>query len=92
MLLRDTDKLTDEEFRYSMHPNTHVDFLIYNRVTKTPVLAVEVDGFNFHNEGSLQFERDRLKDSIFEKYGIPLLRLPTNGSGEIAKIKNQLLQ
>lgn len=92
MLLRDTDKLTDEEFRYAMHPNTHVDFLIYNRVTKTPVLAVEVDGFNFHKEGSLQFERDRLKDSIFEKYGIPLLRLPTNGSGEISKIKNQLLQ
>lgn len=92
MLLRDTGKLTDEELHYAMHPNTHVDFLIYNRITKAPVLAVEVDGFNFHKEGSLQAERDRLKDSIFEKYRIPLLRLPTNGSGEIAKIKNELLQ
>ena len=33
---------------------------------------------------------DRLKDSIFEKYGIPLLRLPTNGSGEIEKVQAYL--
>ena len=33
--------------------------------------------------GTKQAKRDRLKDSIFEKYGIPLLRLSTNSSGEI---------
>jgi hypothetical protein len=31
-----------------------------------------------------------MKDGIFAKYGIPLLRLPTNGSGEIQKIKAML--
>ena len=40
--------------------------------------------------GTKQAQRDRLKDGIFEKYGIPLLRLPTNGSGEIEKVRTYL--
>ena len=91
-LLRNHEKLTAEELRYATHPNTHVDFLIYNRITKLPVLAIEVDGFHYHKEGTRQAERDRMKDEIFAKYEMPLLRLPTNGSGEIQKIKTQLLQ
>lgn len=90
LLIRDYKKLTDKERRYATHPNTHVDFLIYNRITKTPVLAIEVDGFHFHKDGTRQAERDRMKCKIFEKYDIPLLRLPTNGSGEIQKIKECL--
>lgn len=90
LLIRDFEKLTEEEFRYAVHPNTHIDFLIYNRITKAPVLAIEVDGFHYHKEGTRQAERDRIKDEIFAKYGIPLLRLPTNGSGEIQKIKDIL--
>lgn len=92
LLIRDHEKLTDEERRYATHPNTHVDFLIYNRITKAPVLAIEVDGFHYHKEGTRQAERDRMKGEIFAKYEIPLLRLSTNGSGEIQKIKEQLLQ
>lgn len=87
LLIRDHNKMTEEERRYVTHPNTHVDFLIYNRITKMPVLAIEVDGFHYHKEGTRQAERDRMKDEIFAKYGIPLLRLPTNGSGEIRRIK-----
>ena len=90
LLIRDYEKLTEEERRYATHPNTHVDFLIYNRITKSPVLAIEVDGFRYHKEGTRQAERDRMKDEIFAKYEIPLLRLPTNGSLEIQKIKAML--
>lgn len=90
LLLRNYDKLTNEEYRYATHPNTHVDFLIYNCITKIPLLAIEVDGFNYHKENTRQAERDRMKDTIFMKYGIPLLRLSTNGSEEIQKIKNML--
>ena len=90
LLIRDYKKLTDKERRYATNPNTHVDFLIYNRITKAPVLAIEVDGFHFHKDGTRQAERDRMKCKIFEKYDIPLLRLPTNGSGEIQKIKECL--
>lgn len=92
LLIRDHKKLTDEERYYTTHPNTHVDFLIYNRITKVPVLAIEVDGFHYHKEGTRQAERDRMKGEIFAKYEIPLLRLPTNGSGEMQKIKERLLQ
>lgn len=90
LLLRNYEKLTDEEFRYATHPNTHVDFLIYNRITRVPVLAIEVDGFHYHKEGTEQAIRDRMKDEIFAKYGVRLLRLPTNGSEEIQKIKDAL--
>ncbi len=90
MLLRNYEKLTGEEFRYATHPNIHIDFLIYNRITKAPVLAIEVDGFHYHKKGTKQAEHDLMKDEIFAKYGIPLLRLPTNGSDEIRKIKNVL--
>lgn len=90
LLLRDYEKLTDEEFRYATHPNTHVDFLIYNRITKAPVLAIEVDGFHYHKQGTKQAERDQMKDEIFAKYSIPLLRLSTNGSKEIKKIRSAL--
>ncbi len=90
-LIRNSDLLTDEEFRYAFNINTHLDFFIYNQITKQPVLAIEVDGATFHQEGTRQHERDLLKNSILEKYGIPLLRLPTDGSGELKKVKAVLL-
>ena len=92
LLFRDSFRMTEEERLYASRPGTHVDFLLYNPVSKAPVLAIEVDGFHFHKDGTKQAQRDRLKDNIFEMYGIPLLRLPTNGSGEIGKIKEKLLQ
>lgn len=91
LVLRDLSILTEEERCYAQHPNTHLDFLIYNSVTKKPVLAIEVDGFSFHKKGSRQAERDKLKDEILFKYKVPLLRLPTNGSEEIIKIKEFLM-
>ena len=65
---------------------THVDFLIYKAIGKTPVVAIEVDGFHYHKKGSRQHERDIMKDSIFSKYDLPLLRFKTNGSGEAEQI------
>lgn len=62
----------------------------YNRISKKPILAIEVDGFHYHKPGTLQYEHDRMKDHILELYGIPLLRFATNGSGEMAKIRQAL--
>ena len=92
LLIRDFFWLTDEERRYAATPGIHVDFLLYNPASKCPVLAIEVDGFHFHKDGTKQAQRDRMKGSILERCGILLLRLPTSGSGEIEKIKAQLLQ
>lgn len=87
MLIRDPKRLNDEECRYAMNTATHLDFLLYNTITKKPVLAVEVDGFHFHKEGSRQSQRDRMKERILERYGLPLFRFPTTGSGEREKIE-----
>ena len=74
--------LSEEERRYALNDWTHVDFLIYNKVSKAPVLAIEVDGYSFHKSGTRQAERDKLKDAVLEKCGIRLLRFSTTGSQE----------
>ena len=89
-LIRDWTLLDDEERRYASNGATHLDFLIYNRVSKRPVLAVETDGYRFHKQGTRQSERDRMKDRILDRYGLPLLRLSTTGTDEEAKIHTQL--
>lgn len=69
-----------------MNPATHLDFLIYNRINKRPMLAIEVDGYEYHKEDTVQASRDLMKNRIMELYEIPLLRFKTNGSGEREKI------
>ena len=49
------------------------------------MLAIEVDGYKYHKNGTVQASRDLLKNHIMEMYGIPLLRFKTNGSGEKEK-------
>lgn len=90
LIICNPHKLNDEETTYAMNPLTHIDFLIYNTIDKSPVLAVEVDGYAFHQEGSRQNERDKLKNAILEKYELPVLRFSTTGSGEEDKLKAKL--
>lgn len=84
--------LTNDEYKFYMNPNSHVDFLIYNIMDKKPILAIEVDGISFHEQQLKQTNRDLKKNSILEKAGIRLLRLKTNGSREEEKIKTCLNQ
>lgn len=81
-----TDEFTDEEIRF-IKTDAHVDFLIYNKMDKKPILAIEVDGFKYHKQNSKQIERDRIKNTIFEKTGLPLERLLTTGTNEEERIK-----
>lgn len=89
-LIKDKSLLTDDEKRYVLHHNTHVDFRIYNKNSKKTVLVVEVDGYKYHKKGTKQYERDLMKNSILDKYNIPYIRLVTNGSEEEEKIRNKL--
>ena len=86
MLIKNPELLNEQECQYAMNPATHLDFLIYNRIGKKPVLAIEVDGYEYHKEDTVQASRDLLKNHIMELYEIPLLRFMTNGSGEKEKI------
>ncbi len=91
MILRDLSKLeSDRETQFVMNKNTHVDFLIYDKMSHLPVMIVEVDGSRFHQEGSRQAERDHLKDQICERYNIPLERFRTTESNEKQRLLNAL--
>ena len=90
ILIKDKTLLTEEERKYVSHHNTHIDFLIYNKISKIPLLAVEVDGYKYHKEDNKQKERDILKNNILSKYNIPLIRLTTNGSREESIIRSKL--
>ena len=89
-IFRNLDKLNENEKRFVTDTDSHVDFMIYNKVGKMPILAIEVDGYAFHKEGTKQHERDILKDGIFAKYDLPLMRLNTTGSCEKEKIVSKL--
>ncbi len=89
-LIRDFSLLNERECEYARNSATHVDFLIFKRISKKPVLAVEVDGYEYHKTGTEQAERDKMKDRIMELYGVPLVRCATNGSGEREKIVGRL--
>ncbi|MCS7464993.1 DUF2726 domain-containing protein [Paenibacillus doosanensis] len=88
-LLNNTAKLNDEELSYVKH-NSSVDFVIYYKLNKQPLLVIEVDGFSYHENNVQQSRRDVLKNGILKKYDLPLLRLATTGSNEEEKIKNEL--
>ncbi|MBK7764342.1 MAG: AAA family ATPase [Bacteroidetes bacterium] len=89
-LINDFSRLDEQETKYASNPLTHLDFLIYNKLGKTPILGIEVDGFEFHKQGTRQSERDKMKDEILDKYNFPILRFKTNESNEKERLMNKL--
>lgn len=87
-LIRDFQPFSEDEVEFIKH-NSRIDFLLYNKIDKAPVLAIEVDGVSFH-DNELQQERDRKKNHILETIGLPLLRLSTDGHSEEARIIESL--
>ena len=85
-LIKDQSFYEKREKDYLNHPFTHVDFVIFSKLNKEPLLVVEVDGYKYHKKGTAQFERDRLKDNILTKTGIKFVRFLTNGSSEKAQL------
>jgi hypothetical protein len=89
-LVKDYSLLNHEETAYARNPLTHVDFLLFRKMDKSPLLAIEVDGTAFHAAGSIQAVRDEKKNHILSQCGIPLLRLKTDGSDEKNRIEQAL--
>ncbi|MGK2888769.1 MAG: AAA domain-containing protein [Candidatus Malihini olakiniferum] len=48
LLIGDFDVLTEREKNFRQHLNSHIDFLIFNKIDKLPVLAIEVDSYQTH--------------------------------------------
>lgn len=80
LLIKDRSVFDEDELKLISDKRSHIDFLIVNRKTAEPILAIEIDGESYHPEGSFHWEHDRLKDSIMEKCGIPLKRFRTKES------------
>lgn len=80
--------LNEEELQF-INRNSHIDFLIFNKFDKMPVLAIEVDGYYFHNSKE-QKNRERKKNNILKKCNIPLLRFKTNECNEVDRITKKL--
>ena len=89
-LINPTSNLSEEQRTFANRPGTHIDFLVYDTVTHKAKLAIEVDGTQYHREGSRQGHRDSLKDSILSTIGLRELRLRTDGSSEKEKIARAL--
>jgi superfamily I DNA and/or RNA helicase len=90
-LFRNFSNLTVDERKFAENPWSHVDFLIFNRLDKEALLAIEVDGVKYHRNDEKQESRDSLKNSILEKNNLPLLRVATNESGEKEKLITMLM-
>ena len=96
-LIANDSLLNDKEKLFANNPMTHIDFLLYNSLTKIPLLCIEVDGWHFHRTDAQQ-KRDQVKDCILDKYGLRLIRLSTvqtiteeNLTTDIANILNERL-
>ena len=87
-LIRNLQPFSEDEIRF-IRSNSRIDFLLYNKIDKTPVLAIEVDGVSFH-DNILQQERDNKKNHILKTIDLPLLRLSTDGHNEGARIIENL--
>lgn len=91
-VVKDHSILTEQEVNFSANPLTHIDFLMFNKINKVPILAIEIDGTKYHAAGSRQEERDIMKNRILQKCGIAVLRIRTNESGEEQRIYSALQQ
>lgn len=89
-IVKDVNGLKAEERKFAQNPWTHVDFLLFNKLDKEPVLVVEVDGHEHHRNNEKQRTRDSMKDKILEQIGLPILRVATNESGERERLIQML--
>lgn len=90
-LVRNLSPFSARERAYIENPFTHVDFAIFNKLGKDPVLAVEVDGYSFHEMNPKQRERDAIKNHALQQAGLPLIRFSTVGSDEESRLQAALI-
>jgi len=89
-LIGDWDLLTDEERTFAESPFSHVDFLIYNSLTKQPLQIIEVDGWQFHKNSEVQQHRDALKNQLLTKFDLCPHRISTTDTVNVETIKSLL--
>lgn len=90
LLIADDNRLDARERGFASSPLAHVDFLVYNTLTKVPLCAIEVDGWQFHKGNETQQERDAVKDFIMNKIGLRMHRMSTTDTVTAETVKELL--
>lgn len=91
-LITNFDGLDIQEIAFISNSLSHVDFLLYNSITKKPLMTIEVDGWKYHNQSETQKSRDNLKDNLLSKYGLKPYRISTVDTIDVETITNMLLK
>ena len=89
-LITDFNGLETQEVAFISNALSHVDFLVYNSITKKPLMTIEVDGWKYHNQSEVQQSRDKLKDNILSKYGLKPYRISTVDTVNVETIEEIL--
>lgn len=89
-LIADWNSLNEKEKAFAESPLAHVDFLVYNSLTKQPMQVFEVDGWQFHQNNEAQQSRDQLKDSLLTKFGLCPQRISTTDTFNVETCKSML--
>lgn len=89
-LIADWSSLNEKEKAFAESPLAHVDFLVYNSLTKQPMQVFEVDGWQFHQNNEAQQSRDQLKDSLLTKFGLCPQRISTTDRFNVETCKSML--
>lgn len=89
-LVRCWERLTDEEREFAEKIGSHVDFLIYNSLTKQPLKIIEVDGWRYHNGSIVQKHRDAIKDALLSKFELTPHRIRTTDILTVETMKSWL--
>ncbi|WP_081395181.1 AAA domain-containing protein [Actinomyces naeslundii] len=90
-LMPDTDRLNERQKKF-VRSTSAVDFAIYHKVSKRMLLAIEVNGTEYHEDNPEQQARDELKAQIISVYGADMLSLRTNDSNIESMIRGRLDQ
>lgn len=87
-LINDINALNAHEAAFVSNSLSHVDFLLYNTITKHPLMTIEVDGWKYHKQREVQITRDQLKDNILSKYGLKPHRISTTDTVNVNTMIN----
>lgn len=69
----------------------HFDFIIFDRKTSIPVLAIELDG-KHHKFDSKTKKNDAMKNGICAAFGLPLIRISTEAYPDNKELKGLLIE
>lgn len=89
-LITDYSGFTKKEIEYINHQWSHVDFVLFDKLTYKPVLCIEVDGTTYHDYSKRQINHDIIKEKVLKQNNHKFLRIKTNNSDEQQKIISML--